>query len=586
MKYLRALIIASLFLLCGAGAAWAEGIAYAVSISGVEDSAIKASLEEKSLLFKLVDKRPETTAALNRRIKNDLKTLKSVMKEQGYYGAALSHALTEDSGTKKITITVEQGPVYKIQDFVLHWPDDQPPKIVAISTLKLPVGEPALPGTILVIEQAILTALMQNGFPFPQAGGRKLFVRHESQSVSVELFLDPGVSAHFGSTQITGLKSLEAPFVERRVTWKEGEDFNIEKVASTRKKLTRSGVISSADTQYGDITEDGQIPVTLDVKESKHRSVGAGVAYSTTRELVGNVFWEHRNLFGQAEKLRVKAEGGTATYALEADLSKPDMFGNTDLSWQNSVDFRQESLEAFDKDTAALSTSLNYKYSPTSAVSGGVTVERSRIEEDGEPDENFTLLSFPLTYRYDGTDDFLNPREGMRFNGGITPYQVLSEQDSFIKTEAGASHYLPVGERFVWANRVRAAVIYGQTLEDIPADKRLYAGGGGSVRGYGHQLLGPLDADNNPTGGRVALEVGSEGRIKVTETIEGALFLEGGRVSEDLELNSNADFLWGAGSGVRYHTPIGPLRVDVAVPLDKRAPDDAFQFYISLGQAF
>ena len=586
MRTLKTIMIVALFLLYSSASAWAGDIDYTVAIAGVEDSVLKSSLEEKSLLIRLADKKPETIAALNRRIENDLNALKTVMQENGYYGASLASDIADESGKKKITIRIEKGPIYTVGSFNLHWKKEKPPEIDALAALEFPVGDPALPGAILDAEQNVLTVLMQNGFPFPRTETRKLSVNHGNRKIAVDLFIDPGSAARFGPAQITGLETLEEPFVKRRVSIWQEEDFNIQKIAGTRKSLTRSGVISSVDVEYGDITENGQMPIVLDITESKHRSIGAGAAYSTTRGPVSNVFWEHRNLFGQAEKLRVKGEIGTETYALAADMNKPDMFGNTNISWKNAIEFRQESLEAYDKDTASASTALNYKYSSTSAVSGGVAAERSRIKEEGEDDETFTMIAFPVTYRYDGTDNFLNPREGIRFNLGVTPYQVLNEQNTFIKTDAGASHYWPVGEKFVWANRVRAAVIQGQSLDDIPADKRLYAGGGGSVRGYGYQLLGPLDENNNPTGGRMAFELATEGRVKVTESIEAVAFLEGGRVSEDLNFSTSTDFLWGAGTGMRYHTSVGPLRADIAVPLDKRNPDNAFQFYISLGQAF
>lgn len=586
MKNLNAFLVFLLLLLWGAGAVHAENIDYTVTISGVDDAALKNTLEEKSLLFKLSDKKPETTAALDRRIKNDLTAFKSILKEHGYYGANLTHKISKESEKKQIVISVEPGPPYTIQAFTLHWPKEEPPDLPMLKALKLPIGETALPGTILDTEQSILNILMQNGFPFPQTGGKKLFVHHETRSVSVELFFDTGEIAHFGPVTVTGLKRLEKAFVDRRIRWKEGELFNIKKIASTRKNLSGSGVITSVDIQYGTPHEDGTIPVTLDIKESKHRSVGTGIAYSTIQGPTGKAFWEHRNLFGQAEKLRIKAEGGTSTYALGATLVKPDMWDNKNLDWQNTLDFRQDFLEAYDSASASGRSVLHYKYSQTSSVSGGVAIEHNQIKETGEPDKNFTLISLPVTYRYDNTDDLLNPRKGTRFDIGLTPYQVLNEQNSFIKTETGASHYIPAGDRFVWANWARAALINGQALESIPADKRLYAGGGGSVRGYGYQLLGPLDENNNPTGGRMALELGSEGRYKFTDTLEGVAFFEGGRLSENLEWSGNSKFLWGTGTGIRYHTPIGPLRFDVAVPLDKREPDNAFQFYISLGQAF
>ncbi|HOO82735.1 MAG TPA: BamA/TamA family outer membrane protein [Alphaproteobacteria bacterium] len=572
--------------MAGYASAWADGVDYNFSITGIEDEKLESRLKERSLLVSLADKKPANMAALNRRIKSDLKSFKIVMQEHGYFGASLKQDITEDSGKKKVTLTIDKGALYTIENFDIEWGGEQKPDVEAISSLAFPLNQTALPETLLDAEQQLFNALMQNGYYEPQSKGKELRVHHNKQSVSVRLSIVPGPKAVFGATDITGFKRLEEPFVRRRIAWNEGEVFNIEKIARTRKKLNRSGVISNTEVQYGEVTRGNALPVTLAVKEGKHRSVGAGVAYSTTLELVGNVFWEHRNLFGGAEKFRVKLEGGTQTYGLSANLNKPDLWGNEKLGWQNSVVFKRELLEAFDKDTATYGTTLNYKYSGTSAISGGFTIEQNRIEEGGEDKESFTMVSVPLTYRYDNTNDALDPREGLRFNVGITPYQVLNEQNSFVVTSTGASHYLPLGENFVWANRARAAVIHGQRLEDVPADKRLYAGGGGSVRGYGYQLLGPLDAENDPTGGRMAFEVGTEGRVKVTEDIELIGFIEGGRVSEDMEFNSDADFFWSAGGGVRYHTPIGPLRFDLAVPLDKRDVDNEFQFYISIGQAF
>ena len=586
MNYFKSALLVLFFFFYGKASVWAEGIDYTVTINGIEDNQLYDSIQERSLLFKLADKKPETFAALDRRIKNDLKVFKAILKENGYYAATLNNSVEDKNNKQLITILIDKGPVYTISDFILRWPDDQSPDIDALSELQFPVGEPAIPDTMLDTEQEIITILMRNGFPFPQVNERKLIVMHESQSVQVELFFEPGVTANFGTTQITGLERVDQSFVERRIAWKHGEIFNSEKIAITRNDLRHSGVIASVDVNYGDISQNSDIPITLNIKERDHRSVGAGIAYSTTRELIGSVFWEHRNLLGQAENFRVRAEGGTATYGLGFDLNKPDIISNIDLSWQNSAELRRESVEAYDKDSASAVTSLHYNLSSTSAISGGLAIERSKIEEAGELDENFLLVSIPLTYRYDNTDEFLNPRNGSRLNLSLTPYQDLESQNSFIKNDAWASHYWPFGERFVWANRVRAAVIFGQSLEDIPADKRLYAGGGGSVRGYGYQLLGPLDENNNPTGGRMAFEVSTEGRFKITESIETVAFIEGGLVSQDLEINSNADVLWGIGTGVRYHTPIGPLRLDVAIPLDKREVDDGFQFYISLGQSF
>ena len=132
----------------------------------------------------------------------------------------------------------------------------------------------------------------------------------------------------------------------------------------------------------------------------------------------------------------------------------------------------------------------------------------------------------------------------------------------------------------------RIGSIFGDQSADIPATKRLYGGGGGSVRAFGYQMLGPLDASGDPLGGRSQLELGLELRGRITEKIGGVVFVEGGNVYEDPVPDLGEEFLWGAGVGLRYFTDLGPIRVDVALPVNPREEDDDFQVYVSLGQAF
>jgi translocation and assembly module TamA len=194
----------------------------------------------------------------------------------------------------------------------------------------------------------------------------------------------------------------------------------------------------------------------------------------------------------------------------------------------------------------------------------------------------------PLYLRRDSTDDLLNPTVGSREALTVTPYQSIAgaRELAFASSRLTGSLYraLDDGARYVAAGYGAIGSILGETRDAIPADKRLYVGGGGSVRGYGFQRAGPLAADNTPLGGRSSLELGTELRVKITETIGIVPFLEAGNAYTGAW--PGGKLLFGAGIGARYYTTIGPVRFDVAFPLEKRSGDSAFQVYISLGQAF
>lgn len=617
---LTLLCVLLLGLLLQGGDVRAEGIDYTASIKGVPDAKLKKRLAQRSLLLSLSDKKPATHAGLQRRIRNDKDTLISEMRNKGYYGAEVEVTQTTPEDTpdaaQEIILKVIPGPLYKLTEITITTGDDTLDKTAGFADLvEESRGIPAIPEDILSVEQDAINALMKNGHPFPGTQERKLTIDHDNHSAAVALKLSPGRPAVFGATTITGLDKVEKPFIARRILWQEGDRFDIEKIARTRRKIQNTGVVAAVDITYPPGTspdDEGKkqnardqtdqplvLDITVDVAERKHRTVGGGLTYSTTRGVLASVFWEKRNLFGQAEKLRLKLEGGTNTLGFYAGLDKPDLFGREELTWQNAFSLSQEELEAYDVDTMLAKTSVNWQYDPYRAVSAGVTFDRSNVSDttiSGE--DTYSIISFPLGWRLDHTKDLLDPREGFRVNAGLTPAISIDESHTFITTELSARHYWPLGglfddnadaddkKKLVWANQARIASIWGQGLDGIPATYRLYAGGGGSARGYSYQLAGPLDASNTPTGGRSAFGATTELRRKWDNGIEGVIFFEGARVSQDIDFRGTPGIFYSAGIGGRYHTVVGPVRLDIAFPLNKRSVDEAFQFYISIGQAF
>lgn len=574
------------------GLSLAGGVDYSVKFAqkGAENKDLAEQVKNNSLLVSLAEKKPANEAALRRRAHNDVSSIETLLQEKGYFSGSADYRITKaEDGSSKVEVIIEPGEEYHISDFEIEWEGGQIDELGSlVKDIKLPVNETITPEAVLTAEKEILKKMTFNGYPFPESSSRKLILNHEEKTVKAVLVIIPGEKKNFGPVTINSGKRLKADFIERRISWKEGDLFDMRKVNSTRRALLRSGVISYAEIEYPDQKGITDLPVSIDIKESKHRTIGAGASYSTSYGPIAQAFWEHRNLLGRAEKFRVRSEIGTTTYSVSSEFNKPDLWENRSLSWLVSSEIGNEKLEAYEKTSLATSTWLNYQFIPSVLLKGGFSLEWSRIQQKGEDEkETFSLLGLPMSANYDGSDNLLNPRKGLRAGISLIPYTVTNESVNFLSADLNASYYIPFGKKFVWANRARYAVLLGASRNDIPADKRLYAGGGGSVRGYGSQMISPLDEDNDPGGGKMLIELGTEMRYMVSSNIEAAAFYEGAKVTKKTSFSSDEDFMAGAGIGLRYHSPAGPIRADFAIPLDKRKDiDDAFQIYVSLGQAF
>ena len=430
--------------------------------------------------------------------------------------------------------------------------------------------------------------MTQRGYPFARVVDRKSVINRDTKTMSVVLRVDAGAPARFGPVTISGLEQLDPVYVRRLLTWEQGETYDSRKIEEVRRRLSQTRIFASIGIQPDtELDDQDELPITINLAEGPPRTIGFGVNYSTDVGPGGSVFWEHRNIFGQGESLRFTITGSEIEQSLEASVRKPTYPGRKQALIFN-VELSNEETDAFDARTASALAAIESRYLEDWLMTAGLAPEFSDVEEMGDK-EKFLLLGLPITGTQDRRNDRLNPTRGTRLNLTLTPYLGLGDDNpDWITGTAEGSGYLAVDEdrRFVLANRAKVGFIFGADNEDLPASKRFYAGGGGSIRGYEFQSVGDLDRFNDPIGGRSVIEVSSEFRMRVTEQIGVVPFVDGGTVYQEAYPDFSNTFRWAAGLGLRYFTGFGPVRLDVAFPIHKRDSDDTYQFYISFGQAF
>jgi translocation and assembly module TamA len=291
-----------------------------------------------------------------------------------------------------------------------------------------------------------------------------------------------------------------------------------------------------------------------------------------------------------AEKLTASAILNKETRTAALRFTKP-MFLNRDNTFIAGIQFSNDTTPGYDSDSVDMTVMLRQQFTKTFSAGGGLGFHLARVKENAfGVRDTYQLFYVPLNADLDTRNNILNPVQGFHLSLAMAPYQDISQSDiRFFRYILGGSTYYNFnrGDWVVLAVRATFGQIYGIDHDDMPADLRFYPGGGGSVRGYGYQLAGPLQGDT-PLGGLSMLTGSLELRFKITDSIGLVPFLDAGTAYLDTVPDfSNQEMLYGAGLGLRYYTTIGPIRLDVAVPLRKReGVDSDYQFYVSIGQSF
>lgn len=577
--------------------AQAPSTAYSASIESSEPlpDGVEERLGESALTFRLKETPPPTRAGLDRRAESDIDRMVSVMRSAGFYDSAVTYTIgAPPEGPIEIVFNVEAGPPYLIADILLATDIAATPRPVddrLLGRLGITVGEIARAERVVDAESRLARSFREDGYPFAEVTGRKARIDTADKTMNITFTVKTGGEHRFGSTAVSGLVNVTESHVREFIRWQPGQPYDIRLAEDTQRRLEATGLFASVAVHpVGNTAQNGEADMRIDLSERAHRSIGFGARFSTGEGLAGNIFWEHRNLFNEGERLRISAVGSLLERGFSANFSDP-LKQDPRRSLVVESEIKSVRTDAYADDHGAVFAGIEQALSERWTTTVGPTLEYYDIKSSENFNGGVTLVGLRGNVGYDSTDNRLNPTEGARLRVGATPYTSFGASDAnFLLGSVEASAYQAFDENgyYVVAARTRLAATAGASRRAIPPSKRYYAGGGGSVRGYEYQTVGPLDTENEPVGGRSAAEIGLELRLRLTDTIGIVPFVEGGNVYTDSAPDlANPHFLWGTGLGLRYYTDFGPIRFDIATPINERdVVDKPVQFYVSFGQAF
>jgi len=502
------------------------------------------------------------------------------LKAEGFYAAQVNFVIRNDIPV----YSIETGPRYHIRDISFQLPKgiNRPQQII-----KIKPGDPLIAEPVLTAKKEFRRYISSNYCLFQVKTDYRVVVDHKTHSADVIFTLEESPTVTIGEITFKDLKSIDEDYFRDRLSIKEGDCFKRHRIDIARLSLIQTNLIVSATAKIKPPT-DNKVPIEITIVERHHRTIGAGVGYESDEGFGVSTEWEHRNMMNRGQKLGFDIHLAQKAQRLSSTLIFPH-FKRNDQSITFYSDLEREETDAFESKTGTMGMVLARQLTPK--LSGFVGIEQalSKVLEDNEEDR-FALLSLPASLEYDQRNDPLDPQSGWVIAGRIQPYlDTHNTSATFVKSTLAASAYVTFNEMALRPTiAIRSAVgsISGIDRKDVPADIRFYTGGGGSVRGYPYQSLGPL-TDDDPDGGMSFSEVSFETRLRWGKNWGGVLFIDGGTAYEDEFPQWGNDIRWGVGIGIRYYTSFAPIRFDIGVPLDKRDDiDDDYQLYISIGQAF
>ena len=554
----------------------------------------------------------------------DLERVRRLYETEGYFKTRVLGRLesrqTAEAEILSLTISIDEGPRAFVTEIEIDPPVDDPPrsdeaaqeqgapdpgesaqvppargKRATIRKSALEVGAPFREADYQRLETQLRALHLDRGHASVQTK-RIARVRPDREGVAVRYEIVPGPPARIGRISIAGLEKIDRSLIERELTFETGDRFSLSAIEESRLRLRQLDLFTAIQIDWEtdpDRPEEAAISIVL--REKKPRELRVGGGYSTEELGRAQVRWRHRNWFGGGRRLLVAGRYSNLIRAAEASFTQPHL-GDRDnrglfefsLFQQNEANFTRNSIQAV--------PAFEHSFTPRLVLTTGLRTETAEVRDVVQEVEDRiggvrsegTLIGPRVQLIWRRTDDLIRPTNGflMRVDGDYST-KLLGGSYDFFKLVGEAVVFKSIFDVAVVAGRLKlgAAQAFGGK-ERLPIFERLYAGGEGSVRGYGRRQLGPTASNGNPLGGRSLVEGSIETRIPVWRQIGVVGFLDFGQVSLDRYDFVPDDLRYAAGPGLSYATPIGPISLFAGFPINRQDGEPPWQIHFNIGFFF
>lgn len=579
---------------------------YKIEFSGIPDNIGQGFYDRFNILSALEQYKGDDAnfAQIKRRAETDRELVEQLLRIEGYYDAVVrtrfaAQAETTDPNDVTAIISAISGPQYKVAAMAFPGLDSVETGDVQSfrDAFGVNIGDVINSDDIVLGRTQLNTSMAESGYAFARTDNPELIIDHAERNGGLTQPIAPGGRYNFGSIQLASDKLFDASHVQQIARFEEGDLFKASDVDDLRRALIATGLISTVTLDPVKSDDPEKVDLAINLTPAPLRTIAGELGYGTGEGLRTEVSWEHRNFFPPEGLIRLSAVAGTQEQSGGITFRRNN-FRRRDNVLNGRVALSNIDRAAFTARTFSVSANIerqsNLIYQKRWSWSAGVELlasqERDVVGAAARSNfQTFFIGALPATVLYDASDNLLDPKKGFRLGARISPEASLQNGAFFYSVgQIDASAYLPASDNITLAGRVRFGSIVGAGNNRIAPSRRLYSGGGGSVRGYGYQRIGPRDANGDPVGGRSLVEFSLEARVK-TGFFGGNLgivpFLDAGNIYTS-PLPQFSGLRYGAGLGVRYYSDFGPIRLDVGTPINPQTGDSRVAVYVSLGQAF